>query len=109
MAAPFPLPHCDCKKRTSQSGTSLRTILWSLLGNLEQHCHQSGSAQVCGSCGYYLTHPLSGDAVLNRRVQTQVPEHFLRARQTFLVPAGTPGVYCDVKLEMVGIAEFSHK
>lgn len=70
----------------SNSGTQLLSCF--VIPDLPQHCHQSGSTQVCGTCRYYLTHPPSGYAVLIRWVYTQAPEHLFSTSQTFLISAG---------------------
>lgn len=69
----------------SNSGAQLLSRF--VVTNLPQHCHQSGGTQVCCPCRYYLTHPPSGYAVFNGRVQTQTPQHLFSTRQTFLISA----------------------
>lgn len=70
----------------SDRGTQLLRQL--VIPDLPQHGAESGGAQVGGARGYDLTHPLSGYAVLQRRVQVEAAENLLCAQQTFSIPAG---------------------
>lgn len=56
-----------------------------VITNLSQHCHKRGSTQVCSPRGYYLTHPPSGDAVLDGRVQAETLEHLFSTCNTFII------------------------